>query len=194
MKTFTFTELETLLLQLLANAEKHDVFIYSIIHTQFLTGLRINEVLEYNRWSVSVDISNIFGDSGFFKPNFFEIQSLDYIKFNNYETYTVKTEKKSNDRSFNYDELNNIFADCLKNNTTYILPQNYRYISRAFRKLLPITNIYIGNKPVNTHIFRHYKAKQLKNKGYTDEQIKDYLGEKDLKNAQTYINSEIYTI
>ena len=60
--------------------------------------------------------------------------------------------------------------------------------------------LFIGNpsamlrnrKQVSTDLFRHNKAKRLFAEGYTETQIQNYLGEKDLKNALAYINSEIY--
>ena len=131
----------------------------------YLTGLRANEVLNFELWQVD------------------EHQNL-----------IVQTLKKSNPRTFSINEVSSIFADLLIYDNTRLITFNYKYLQRHFNKFVHYQKLYTGNKKISTHLFRHNKAKQLKQSGFTDIQIQTYLGEKDIKNALTYINSDIYYI
>jgi site-specific recombinase XerD len=144
-------------------AERHDIFLHALFETLYMTGLRAGEITDFSRWSVD---------------------SPDRL--------TVQTQKKSNPRSFAPEDLSPVFADVLITQNTRLINFNYKYLQRTFNRFALYPQLFIGNKQVSTHLFRHNKAKRLILEGYTDTQIQTYLGEKDLKNALSYINSEIH--
>jgi len=149
--------------QVLKSAEKNDIFLHSLFESLYKTGLRVGEIIDFSKWSIISE-----------------------------ELLQVQTLKGSNPRIFKNSGLNQIYVDLIRYDTTHLAQFNYKNLSRAFKKFVPYSQLLIGNKQVSTHLFRHNKAKQLKEKGLSDVEIQIYLGEKDLKNALVYINSKIY--
>jgi site-specific recombinase XerD len=127
------------------------------------TGLRFSEVYELDRWQV-IDM------------NILEVQ----------------TKKGSDARLFQNSELPPEFVWIIRNDAQYFRSFSYKTYTNYFTRFFRYPFIYTGNKQISSHIFRHLRAKQLNFEGQTDEQIRVYLGERDIKNAQSYINSEIY--
>lgn len=78
-----------------------------------------------------------------------------------------------------------------ENNIGYTV--NYNKLSYLFSQLSLYRNIYIGNKASTLHLFRHNHVKLLLKEGYTEIEIKNTLGEKNLKSAMSYINSTFHT-
>ncbi len=165
MKILSVSEIDTLCRKVVETAEQFDIFLHALFNTLYLTGLRAGEVIDFSRWSVDT--------AG---------------------NFTVLTEKNSNPRTFASDELDPLFADIITTQNTHLITFNYKYLQRTFNKFATYSQLFIGNKQVSTHLFRHNKAKRMILEGYTDTQIQSYLGEKDIKNALSYINSEVFTI
>lgn len=162
MKVLSNQEITEICEKIVATSEKHDLFLYSVFDTLNKTGLRCNEVLEFNRWNI-------------LSENLFQ----------------VTTEKKSNPRLFAADELNPLYSDLLKNDATVLLIHNYKSIARKFKLFCPFTRLTVGSKQISTHLFRHNYVKMLYHQGQTIEQIAAKIGEKDPKNILGYINSQI---
>ncbi len=163
MQILTDKEIDKICKKVLQTSELNDIFLYSLFDSLYKTGLRVGEIIDFSRWSI-ID------------KKYLQVQTL----------------KGSNPRTFKNKELNQIYVDLTRYNTTYLAQFNYKNLSRAFNRFAPYSQLLIGNKQVSTHLFRHNKAKQLKAKGYSDIEIQTYLGEKDLKNALVYINSKIF--
>ena len=162
MQILSDKEIDKTCKQVLHTAELNDIFLYSLFDSLYKTGLRVGEIIDFSRWAV-ID------------KKYLQVQTL----------------KGSNPRSFKSSDLNQIYVDLIRHDTTYLANFNYKNLSRAFNRFAPYSQLLIGNKQVSTHLFRHNKAKKLKRKGYSDIEIQTYLGEKDLKNALVYINSKI---
>lgn len=162
MKILSFEEINNVCDTIVTNSEKHDLFLHVVFDILNKTGLRCNEVLEFDRWTILS--SNLF---------------------------QVATEKKSNPRIFQTSELNPIFSDLLFNNATYLVNHNYKSVARKFKLFCPYRKLAAGNKQISTHLFRHKKIKELKQEGKTEVEIQAYMGEKDVKNIFNYINSSI---
>ncbi len=80
-------------------------------------------------------------------------------------------------------------TEVLNNNQiTYF---NYKSLQREIKKLMPYRNIQSGNKAIGAHIFRHNYIKQLREKGYTETQIKDDLGYINCDTVKHYLDSSI---
>ena len=135
----------------------------SIFDMQFKTGLRIGECVQHNRF--------VFLDSPHFK---------------------IITEKGSNDRIFNYKDFDAYFQDM------YLLEQYpFPYCSESvasyfFRHYYKYSQVYVENKGITTHLFRHCIVKFWHELGFDNEYIAEQLGEKDVKNIKLYINSKLY--
>jgi site-specific recombinase XerD len=163
MKKLSDSEINQVCQTILETSEEFDIFLHALFDTLYKTGLRAGEVLNFSLWSVD-------------SP----------------DSLTVQTQKNSIPRTFAPDELSPVFADVLLTQNTRLINYNYKYLQRIFRRFAPYPQLFIGNKQVSTHLFRHNKAKRLILEGCTDTQIQTYLGEKDLKNALVYVNSEVY--
>lgn len=162
MHLLSTEEISTLCENIVSVAEKHDLFLHAVFDTLNLTGLRCNEALEFERWTILTD--NLF---------------------------QVTTEKKSSPRLFNAEELNPLYSDLLKNDATYLLTHNYKSVARKFKLFCPYSNLVVGNKQISTHLFRHNYVKKLFNQGQSIQQISDKIGEKEPKNILGYVNSQI---
>lgn len=163
MKILTPNQINKICRHVVETSEHYDIFLHSLFETLFLTGLRAGEVLDFSRWTVTPE-GNL----------------------------TVQTQKNSSPRIFKPEELSSVFADVILTNNIQLIRFNYKYIQRLFNRFSTYPQIFVGNKQVSTHLFRHNKAKRMLVEGYTDIQIQSYLGEKDLKNALNYINSDVY--
>lgn len=135
----------------------------SIFDMQFKTGLRIGECVQPNRF--------VFLDS----PNF-----------------KIITEKGSNDRIFDYTEFDDYFRDM------YVLEQYpFPYCSESvasyfFRQYYKYSQVFVGDKGITTHLFRHCLVKFWHELGFDDEYIAAQIGEREVKNVKLYINSQLY--
>lgn len=135
----------------------------SIFDMQFKTGLRIGECVQPNRF--------VFLDSPQFK---------------------IVTEKGSNDRIFNYTDFDDYFKDM------YLLEQYpFPYCSESvasyfFRHYYKYSQVYVGDKGITTHLFRHCLVKFWHELGFDDAYIAEQLGEVDVKNIKLYIDSQLY--
>lgn len=135
----------------------------SIFDLQFKTGLRIGECVQFNRF--------IFLDS----PNF-----------------EIVTEKGSNNRIFTYTDFDSYFQDM------YLLGQYpFPYCSESvasyfFRHYFKYSQVFVGDKGITTHLFRHCLIKFWHELGFDNAYIAENLGERDVKNIQLYIDSQLF--
>ena len=135
----------------------------SIFDMQFKTGLRIGECVQHNRF--------VFLDSQQFK---------------------IITEKGSNDRIFNYTDFDDYFKDMYLS-VQYPFPFcSVSVASYFFRHYYKYSQVYVGDKGITTHLFRHCLVKFWHELGFDDLYIAEQLGEKDVKNIKLYIDSQLY--
>lgn len=110
---------------------------------------------------------------------------IDYIE--------LQPEKRNNKRILMIEDFSTETLNYLTTPRAPVPTKFYNKFQYYFKENLKPT-LWIGEKRVKTHIFRHAKVKNLVNEqGATPAQIQDYLGEKTLKAAEIYINSIIYT-
>jgi hypothetical protein len=107
--------------------------------------------------------------------------------------YSLFTAKGSNTRIIQFSELTEESKYFINFGENYPQQRPQGIFEGTMQSYWGKREFYIGQKRSYTHIFRHLKAKNMKAGGSTDLQIKEYLGEKNLKSAQAYIYSEIYT-
>lgn len=135
----------------------------SIFDLQFKTGLRIGECVQQNRF--------IFLDS----PNF-----------------EIVTEKGSNNRIFTYTDFDSYFQDM------YLLEEYpFHYCSESvasyfFRHYYKYSQVFVSDKGITTHLFRHCLVKFWHELGFDNAYIAENLGERDVKNIQLYIDSQLF--
>lgn len=135
----------------------------SIFDMQFKTGLRIGECVQPNRFVI-----------------------LDSPQFK------IITEKGSVDRIFNYKDFDDYFKDMYLSNQ---YPFPYCSVSVAsyfFRRYYKYSQVFVGDKGITTHLFRHCIVKFWHELGFDDEYIAEQIGEKEVKNVKLYINSKLY--
>lgn len=156
-------DVDSLLLQILEDSEKHDIYSFMLFESLYNTGLRINELIEYSR--------------------------LNRIDSN---TILVTTEKFSNPRPINDNLLNPIYLNAFNTNTLNKFIRSYSFYNSAFtNRLLYYKNIKIGGKQATTHLFRHNFIKKMYLNGFSCTQISAIIGERVEKNTQGYIDSVI---
>jgi site-specific recombinase XerD len=92
------SDINKICLNLLEITSNQDLFLHMIFETLYSTGLRINEVLEPERWTSETD--NI---------------------------YICRTEKKSDIRTFNKNQLSELFADLIFSDSFDFLTYNFHF-------------------------------------------------------------------
>ncbi len=160
----TFPELNSALNEFLSQIESFDFFLHDLFYNLFLTGVRYTELFELSRWQYYDD-----------------------------NKIVLNTAKDSYDRTFTFNDISFPLYESIITGQFLYGTCAYTTTVRYFRRFFRYPDVYLGTKRISTHIFRHHKAKQLKNDGYSDLEIQAYFGEKDMKNAQTYIYSQIFT-
>jgi hypothetical protein len=162
MEPISNIELDNYLLNCLNNASQKDALLFDMFTNFYNTGLRANEILQQNRWSITID-----------------------------NKYLCDTEKNSLNRIFEESELTTMFVNGLKNNYNPYDFNSYSTCKIYFSRFLGLSGIYHDTKKLQLSLFRHNKAKLLHDKGMTDEQIKEYFGEVEIMNMRNYIYSEL---
>jgi site-specific recombinase XerD len=159
----TNNDIENTCSHLVNHTAKFDIYSHIIFDTLYRTGLRINELLEYERVSL-IDI----------------------------DTVQVITQKFSNPRIIPLSDFNPIYIAHLASGQLPALIRSYSYYSSKmliYNSLHP--RLYIKNKQVTTHLFRHNYVKRLFDLGQTIEQISETIGEREPKNTLGYVYSQI---
>ncbi len=162
-RELTYEELNESLIDFLLRIHSFDFYLHDFFSNQFQTGIRYIELYELIRWSY-IDDNQII----------------------------LNTAKDSYDRTFTSNDITFPFYESIITGEFLYNTCAYTTTSRYFKRYYRWPGVYVGTKSLSTHIFRHHKAKQLKHEGLTDLEIQLYFGEKDLKNVQTYIYSQIF--
>lgn len=127
------------------------------------TGCRIGESLDTQRWS--------------------QIGSI----------YELVPQKNNNVRIIQKTELTTITANWITNGNQNPAANNYNRYVHQFHQIFGYKRFFIGQKGVSSHLLRHRIVKEKKEElGWSDENIRIWLGEKTQKAADSYIYSQIY--
>ena len=154
--------LDNLLSDIVYNNSKMNLDFSVYIELLYLSGCRANDALEFNRWQLLANSSVL-----------------------------LTPQKGNNLRSFGASELPILFYNSLVDNENIFEYLSYPKVLYYLDELLNKYDFRIIKKRCTNHLFRHNYAKLLKNDGFTDIEIKDKLGEKNLSSAMQYINSSI---
>lgn len=139
---------------------KHEQIFYPFFEVMYDLGVRAVESFDISRWRI--DASGV----------------------------VILQPQKGNDvRLFDQELLSNTFLSYIKGEIPIPVYINYDRLNSAFRRYTMYHGIYVGNKKSSLHLFRHNFVKQQLLLGYSDEEVQQMLGERNLESAQAYINS-----
>ena len=139
---------------------KHEQIFYPFFEVMYDLGVRAVESFDMSRWRI--DASGV----------------------------VILQPQKGNDvRIFDKNLLSSTFLSYIKGEINIPDYINYDRLNSAFRRYTMYYNIYVGNKKSSLHLFRHNFVKQQMLLGYSDEEIQQILGERNIKSAQAYISS-----
>lgn len=136
-----------------------------VAHTQYITGCRANDVIEFERWS---NVGN--------------------------NTIRLNPQKGNNFRDFDKSILDGSLVSCIENNVNLFEGLFYRKYQYYMASILGRFCFSLGSKNISTHLFRHNYAKKLKSSGYSDSDIKTMMGERNQVSANQYIYSQIHYV
>lgn len=126
-------------------------------------GFRIKELYNSSRWTVKND-----------------------------HAYYVQTEKNGNKRTWQKSDTPSELIYAIENQTPAFQNCRYPTITRLIEKIPNSYKWKLGNKGICTHIFRYSKITEMHIAGSSDQDICDFIGEKEIKNIQGYYNAEIF--
>lgn len=152
------------LLLFLNHIHKHLPILLPQYECMYYLGCRSVEVIERKRWE-------------FLEDNFLILQPG----------------KKNNQRIFKINSVPDSFVEYLRSESLENNFVTYQKLNYNFNKYFIYSHIYIGNKESKLHLFRHNYVKLLIDQGFTNEEIKDKMGEKNQFSADIYINSVFRT-
>jgi len=158
----TNEQLNNYLLDTLNIVQNYDTILHDVFLNLYKTGLRANELLENNRWTALLS-GNV----------------------------TCTTEKGSNIREFTETELTFLFYTSIINSNDIYYGNSYSTCLRYFLRYRTFADIFHNNKSLNLSLFRHNKCKLLHDSGQSDTEIQTYLCEKDIRNSNNYIYSQL---
>jgi len=164
MRIFSPPEINQMCLEFLDRINQFDFYLHDLFFNQYNTGLRYSDLYDLYRWEFVVP-----------------------------EIYLCHPAKGNSPRMFNNEELSFPFRESVRSNNSIYEVCRYTTTIRYFNRYFQEPHIKVGRKEISTHIFRHNKAKQLKQQEWNDEQIRIYFGEQNIVNTMGYIYSTVYT-
>lgn len=151
------------LCQLLVNeSAAYSLAIAPLLDTMFLTGLRINEVYQLERWDVT-------------DPS----------------TPIVRLEKASGTRAIDAALLHPHLHDMLLSSPLPIWPFSVRQVNYFIRASQGYAKLTVKSKEVASHLFRYNYCRQLYEQGMTITQIKDAIVHSSVNVTAGYILNDI---
>lgn len=164
-KQLSDVELNIKLYDFLEKIKKIDKRLHIVYSMLYKHGLRVNEVLELDRWTLD-----------------------------NNNQFNIVTEKSSEIRKINMAEVSSEYLVLLSNKMSSNRICSYDVAKDRFKKYFDTSLYYSDKKRICTHIFRHNYVKRLIRKGLTEREVAILMGHKNEKNTLNYINSKIYFI
>ncbi len=107
--------------------------------------------------------------------------------------YLLITKKRNFDRIIEISRIPENFRICIENRNMELALSSYSTIEFYLNRYAPY-QIFNRKKECSTHIFRHIYAKNLKEIGFTMEEIQADLGEKNIASIFQYVYSELFRI
>ena len=163
MYPYNFQSLQTDLQGFLNTIERLSATYHLAFRVQYVTGCRFNELRQISRFSI-IDSTQ----------------------------YSLQPQKGNNLRTLQLNLLPPEFISMIQAQDTYFEGLTQSTASYYFRTFYFNKRIFHDNKQLTTNLFRHHYCKYLYNAGYSIAQIANHLGERDQKNAENYVFSELY--
>lgn len=163
MHPYNFQSLQTDLQGFLNTIKRISPTYHLAFSVQYVSGCRFNELRQVSRFSI--------------------IDSTDF---------SLQPQKGNNIRILPINLLPPEFISMIQTQDVYFEGLTQSTASYYFRTFYFGKRIFHNNKQLTTNLFRHNYCKALHNSGYTISQIAYSLGERDIKNAENYIFSELY--
>ena len=163
MYPYNFQSLQSDLQGFLNTIERISPTYHLAFSVQYVTGCRFNELRQISRFSI-----------------------IDSTQYN------LQPQKGNNVRILPLNLLPPDFVAMIQAQDDYFQGLTQSTASYYFRTFYYGKRIFHENKQLTTNLFRHHFCKALYNSGYTVSQIAYSLGERDQKNAENYIFSELY--
>ena len=163
MYPYDFQSLQKDLQGFLNTIERISPTYHLAFSVQYVTGCRFNELRQISRFSI--------------------IDSTDF---------SLQPQKGNNLRTLPISILPPEFISMIQAQDDYFQGLTQSTASYYFRTFYYNKRIFHDNKQLTTNLFRHHYCKYLYNAGYSISQIANNLGERDLKNAENYIFSDLY--
>ena len=162
MYPYNFQSLQTDLQGFLNTIERISPTYHLAFSVQYVTGCRFNELRQILRFSI--------------------IDSSDF---------SLQPQKGNNLRTLPISIIPPEFISMIQAQDDYFQGLTQSTASYYFRTFYFGKRIFHNNKQLTTNLFRHHFCKALYNSGYTVSQIAYNLGERDKKNAENYIFSDL---
>lgn len=162
MPTYNFQSLQSDLQGFLNTIERISATYHLAFRVQYVTGCRFNELRQISRFSI-----------------------IDSTQYN------LQPQKGNNVRILPLNLLPPDFVAMIQSQDDYFQGLTQSTASYYFRTFYYGKRIFHDNKQLTTNLFRHHFCKFLYNSGYTVSQIAYNLGERDIKNAENYIFSDL---
>lgn len=163
MLPYNFQSLQADLQGFLNSIERISATYYLAFRVQHVTGCRFNELRYINRFSI--------------------VDSTDF---------SLQPQKGNNLRTLPISIIPSEFLSMIQSQDDYFEGLTQSTASYYFRTFYFNKRIFHDNKQLTTNLFRHHYCKFLHNAGYSISQIANNLGERDQKNAENYIFSNLY--
>ena len=163
MYPYNFQSLQADLQGFLYSIERISATYHLAFRVQYVTGCRFNELRQISRFSI-ID-----------SPQ-----------------YSLRPQKGNNLRILPINLLPPDFISMIQTQNDYFEGLTQSTASYYFRTFYYNKRIFHANKQLTTNLFRHHYCKYLYNNGYSISQIAYNLGERDQKNAENYIFSDLY--
>lgn len=154
-------ELDSNLRYILDSVKQIEPAVYPSFSAMYHLGCRASESIDRSLWSVNPDNS-----------------------------YSLRPLKNNDVRQFNSFEVPFEFQLFIEgvNVPDYIV--NYERLRYLFKMFSIYPRIWIGKKESTCHLFRHNYVKKLLSQGLSYEDVRIKLGEKNMKSAMAYIDSQ----
>lgn len=161
MRILSNLEIDNLCCMLLANTGSCSYFYYHFFELLYSTGLRYNDV--------SLCFNSSYNDTSFI----------------------LKPSKHNNPRSILFSDVSSSFCNFVRgiDNLLYRIP--YASLIREFKRCLPVPSVFINDKSILLHLFRHNYMKKLFLSGNSLSTIAQITGEKHVVSVSNYVFSEI---
>jgi integrase len=127
----------------------------------------------------------------FYGCRFSELRQINRFSNIDSTSFSIIPEKNNNIRTLSKTNLDSVFANFIMTQNQYFSMLNLSTGSYYFKQFYAKKIVYHETKVLTTHLFRHNYAKSLKFQGLTDQQIQLNLGEKDIRNSNNYIYSQL---